>query len=129
MSGSFLLDTNIVIALFGGDALVKKRVATDSKFFIPCLVLGELYYGAQKSRRVNENTIKIKEFITGTKVLNCDSNTALEYAIIKNQLRKRGCPIPENDIWIAALAKQYNIALITRDKHFKEIKDVNVQTW
>lgn len=42
MSGSFLLDTNIVIALFGGDALVKKRVATDSKFFIPCLVLGEL---------------------------------------------------------------------------------------
>lgn len=129
MSGSFLLDTNIVIALFGGDALVKKRVATDSKFFIPCLVLGELYYGAQKSRRVNENMIKIKEFITSTKVLNCDSNTALEYAIIKNQLRKRGCPIPENDIWIAALAKQYNIALITRDKHFKEIKDVNVQTW
>lgn len=73
--------------------------------------------------------IKIKEFITSTKVLNCDSNTALEYAIIKNQLRKRGCPIPENDIWIAALAKQYNIALATRDKHFKEIKDVNVQTW
>ena len=67
MSGSFLLDTNIVIALFGGDALVKKRVATDSKLFIPCLVLGELYYGAQKSRRVNENMIKIKEFITSTK--------------------------------------------------------------
>lgn len=62
-------------------------------------------------------------------VLNCDSNTALEYAIIKNQLRKRGCPIPENDIWIAALAKQYNITLITRDKHFNEIKDVNTHTW
>lgn len=66
------------IALFVGDSLIQKRVATNSNFLIPCIVLGELYYGAQKSKRTNENMAKIKDFINSTVVLNCDINTACD---------------------------------------------------
>jgi tRNA(fMet)-specific endonuclease VapC len=56
-------------------------------------------------------------------------NTARSYGKIKNQLKVKGSPIPENDIWIAALADQYQLLLITRDKHFNNIEAISIETW
>lgn len=93
------------------------------------LVLGELFYGAQKSSRVEANIAQINEFAESCSVVTCDSETALLYGDIKNNLRIKGRPIPENDIWIAAIAKQYAMTLVSRDDHFKEIDDLLTLTW
>lgn len=59
-------------------------------------------------------------------VLNADNATAEQYAVIKTMLFQKGKPIPENDIWIAATSLQHNIRLLTKDKHFEEVKEINV---
>src|SRR5688572_4514559 len=102
MSGRFLLDTNIVIALWANDEAVTRQLAAASEIFIPITVLGELYYGARKSAWSAKNTARIDEFAARSSVLLCDVTTAQQYGQIKNSLRAKGRPIPENDLWIAA---------------------------
>ena len=90
---------------------------------------GELYYGAFKSARTENNIARIDEFAADNTVLLCDTATAQQYGFIKNQLRANGKPIPENDIWIAAIAKQYQLRLVTRDNHFQHIDELAIEQW
>lgn len=129
MSGRFLLDTNTVIALFGNEASVKEHLAQADEVFVSSIVLGELYYGAFKSSRAEDNLRRIDEFATSCAVLCCDRDTAKEYGSIKNRLREKGTPIPENDIWISAIAKQHDIILVTSDKHFGEVENLKQEMW
>ena len=129
MSGRFLLDTNIVIAIFANEANVQPQLVSATEIFVPAIVLGELYYGAYKSARVPENIAKIDGFATNSAVLVSDTATAHVYGQIKNALRAKGRPIPENDIWIAAIAMQYNLALVTRDSHFGKVDGLVIETW
>ena len=124
-----LLDTNIVIALFASDANVQAQLEGAGEVFIPAIVFGELYYGARKSGRVGANVRRVDELLAVSAVLDCDAETAQFYAIIKNGLRVKGKPIPENDIWIAALALQHDLTLVTRDAHFAEVADLIIARW
>lgn len=127
MSGRYLLDTNIVIALFAGETTVKEFLEQADEVFVPSIVLGELYYGACKSQRVSDNKARIDEFAVRNVVLGCDAETARRYGEIKDALRQKGRPIPENDIWIAAIALQYELTLVARDTHFNEVERLSVQ--
>jgi tRNA(fMet)-specific endonuclease VapC len=118
MSGKFLLDTNIIIAIFANDNKVKQHLLQANEIFIPSIAIGELYYGANKSQKVQDNFDKINEFIVNNIILGCDEITAEYYGKIKNKLRLKGRPLPENDIWIAAITWQYDLTLVTRDAHF-----------
>lgn len=129
MSGRFLLDTNIVIALFADEVSVKDNLAEAEEVFISSVVIGELYYGAQKSGRVETNLTRIDEFIVGNVVLGCDADTARRYGLVKNGLRLKGRPIPENDIWLAAIALQYDLTLVTRDSHFDSVENLQTVVW
>ncbi len=129
MSGRFLLDSNIVIALFGGEASVQERLNQADEVFVPSIVLGELYFGGRKSSSVRDNLARIDEFAAGSAVLGCDTDTAREYGLIKDQLRQKGRPIPENDIWIAAIARQHDLTLVTRDDHFREVAELKLDLW
>ena len=129
MSGRVLLDTNIVIALFSGDREVTERLHTVPAVFVPSLVLGELYYGARKSAKFKSNCAKIDEFRSRNVILPADEETARHYGRLKAHLRSKGKPLPENDIWIASLAEQYRLTLITRDRHFHEISDLKLVMW
>lgn len=131
MNGKYLLDTNIIIALFADELVVKEKFAQASQVFIPSIVFGELFYGARKSTRVesNSNLAKINELSSQSRPLNCDIETAQYYGDIKNKLRLKGRPIPENDIWIAALAVQHTLILISRDAHFQTIENLITQIW
>ncbi len=129
MSGRFLLDTNIVIAIFAKEAKVQAYLVNATEVFVPVIVLGELYYGAYKSSRVSENIAKINQFAANNAVLISDTATAQAYGQIKNGLRAKGRPVPENDIWIAAIAMQYDLALVTRDGHFGEVEGLVIETW
>lgn len=129
MSGSYLLDTNIIIGLFADEEAVKSNLAQADAVFIPSIVAGELYYGARKSARTTKNLERIDELVAESAVLVCDVETAQYYGEVKNKLRLKGRPLPENDIWIAALAVQYNLTLVTRDAHFQEIKNLQTVAW
>ena len=129
MNGEYLLDTNIIIALFASDAAVIVHLRAADEVYIPVIAVGELYYGAYKSRRINDNLGRIDEFILRNTAIACDASTARYYGKLKNELRQLGQPIPENDIWIAALAMQHNLVLASRDRHFEAIPDLTLTTW
>ena len=129
MSGRFLLDTNIVIAIFAEEPAVLERLAAAEEVFVPAVVLGELYYGARKAARSETNIARIDEFAAAAAVLGCDATTAYQYGRIKNDLRAKGRPIPENDIWIAAVAVQHGLSVVSRDDHFAEVKDLPREVW
>ena len=129
MSGKFLLDTNVIIALFAKEPVVHERLSNADEVFVPCIALGEMYFGAYKSLRIKENLARINEFVLNSTVLACDTDTAKKYGDIKNQLKEKGQPLPENDIWIAAVAQQYDLTLITRDTHFHIIENLKVESW
>jgi tRNA(fMet)-specific endonuclease VapC len=128
MAGDVLLDTNIVIAFFAEDEVVLSRIV-QVNFLIPAIVLGELYAGARKSARTDENLARIDAAFPNNIILNCDYQTAQMYGVIKQALRLKGRPIPENDIWIAAVAQQYGLLLITRDDHFTAVDGLVVEKW
>jgi tRNA(fMet)-specific endonuclease VapC len=128
MPGKVLLDTNVVIAFFSGEKAVTQHVV-QSELFVSSTVLGELYFGARKSAQAASNEMRIEEFASSASVLNCDAETARHYGQIKDRLRLKGRPIPENDIWIAACAVQYALPLATRDDHFKEVDGLRIETW
>lgn len=129
MSGKYLLDTNIVIALFANDSAVMESLSKAEEVFIPSVVIGELFYGAHKSVRAKENLGRIEDFASSNIILGCDTETARVYGEIKDALRIKGHPIPENDIWIAAIAVQHNLTLVSRDGHFNEIERLKVIVW
>ena len=129
MSGKFLLDTNIVIALFGDDDVVKEKLTTAEEVFIPNIVIGELIYGAHKSSRSMQNLERIDDFIESNVILGTNTETARDYAEIKLDLQQKGRPIPENDIWIAAIAAQNELVLVSRDTHFAEIDELQLEIW
>ena len=134
MSGkSFLLDTNIIIGIFASDesiiAKLLEAATNNLLIYIPVIAIGELYYGAEQSQKKENNRKQIEELVKVSEVLECDEETAVYYGKIKSQLKLQGKPIPENDIWIAALCKQFNLTLATRDNHFKHIPDIELAEW
>jgi tRNA(fMet)-specific endonuclease VapC len=92
--------------------------------YVPVVVLAELLAGARRSLRVAENVKRVEALVADSELLDCDGDTASHYADIFNDLRARGRPIPQNDIWIAAVARQHGLALATRDAHFAEVDTI-----
>ncbi|MGH9532679.1 MAG: type II toxin-antitoxin system VapC family toxin [Terriglobales bacterium] len=129
MSGSVLLDTNIVIAAFRQERRLTRRLAECPRLFLPSIVLGELYYGAFNSARLQENLARIENLAPESTVLVCDKQTAEHYGRIRKSLRHKGTPLPDNDVWIAATAQQHGLTLISRDQHFREIEGLSLEAW
>lgn len=129
MNGRLLLDTNAVIALFTGEPAAAQRFESDDAVFLCVHVMGELRYGALASSRVAENLARLERFTNLIPVLPCDAETVVHYADIRFGLRKRGKPIPENDIWIAAIARQHGLTLLSRDAHFRRIGGLELEVF
>jgi tRNA(fMet)-specific endonuclease VapC len=129
VNGSYLLDTNIVVALIAGEPAVVQHTEQASRVYLPSIVIGELFYGAHRSGRVAENIDRLERFVASRVILACDASTARHYGQIKQSLRVKGRPIPENDIWIAAIARQFNVTLVSRDGHFFDIDGIAVERW
>ena len=130
MTGNkFLLDTNIIVAWLKGEKLVADKIDMAKEIYIPIIAIGELFYGALYSTRIEKNISDIKRITSHYNVLLIDEEITLVYGNIKAALRKKGKPIPENDIWIASIDQHHKLAIATRDKHFKEIDTIKVKTW
>src|SRR6056297_1856026 len=105
----YLLDTNIIIDFLQGRADLKDKFTSAAAISIPHIVTGELYYGAELSNNPIRNLKRIKNFLKSFEILSSNDITSSYYAKIKKKLKLQGNPIPENDIWIAALARQYDL--------------------
>ena len=129
MNGKYLLDTNIVIRIFGRDKQVLKKVENSKKVFVPSIVVGELFYGAYNSAKINENITQIEKLQDETPILYDTYALAKEYGKIKAELKRAGTPIPENDIWIAAFARQHGLTLSSNDGHFDYVQNLKLARW
>ena len=129
MNGKHILDTNIIIRLFAEDAKILQKVDESEEIFVPSIVIGELCYGAFNSKKVKSNISKIEKLTSEVEILDCDYDIGMEYGEIKKELKDKGTPIPDNDIWIAAISRQYNIELISRDEHFKYVENLKWIKW
>ncbi|MFZ4777037.1 MAG: type II toxin-antitoxin system VapC family toxin, partial [Terrimicrobiaceae bacterium] len=126
---SVLLDSSVIVRHFRNSDAVSKKLAAFEELYVPQTALGELYYGAFKSARTEENLGKIKQFLVAAIVLGTDNETALQYGKIAAQLARDGTPIPQNDIWIAAVAVQCGLPLATTDGHFRRVESLNLLLW
>ncbi|MEQ8581741.1 MAG: type II toxin-antitoxin system VapC family toxin [Marinoscillum sp.] len=124
----YLIDTNIIIDFFRNDAGLLNRLL-NTEIYIPSIVVGELIYGANLTVQRETRLREILQFIDHYRVLSVDATTSRFYGEIKAQLKQSGSPIPENDIWIAALSKQHSLILATRDRHFEKAKSIEVEYW
>ncbi len=112
-----LLDTNVIIRYIKDEGNLDD-IFEEEKLFFSSVTLGELLFGAECSKRKEENAIVYSNFCSELDEIKPDSMVAPFYAKIKAQLKADGHPIPENDIWIAACAMAYNLTVVTADKHF-----------
>ena len=128
-NGKYLLDTNIVIGMFAEDKVIQEKIENTEKLFLASPVVGELYYGARKSNRSMENLTRVNRLTQRFPLYSCNLETAKWFGIIKDQLRQRGRLIPDNDIWIAAIALQHDLILVTRDAHFDEVESLQTEYW
>ncbi len=126
MNGRISLDTNIVIRLFKNDPKITNTLVTVSTICLPIPVIAELFFTARNSSRQKENLKVYNEFIDVCNVLNITRETANHYSIIRLELKQKGRPIPENDLWIASICKEQNLPLITGDAHFDDINDLKI---
>jgi tRNA(fMet)-specific endonuclease VapC len=117
------LDTNRYVDLCKGVAETVTLVEEADDVLLPFVVLGELRAGFAHGRRQAENERILRRFLAkdGVQVLFADDQTTHHYASVFRQLRKQGTPIPTNDMWLAALVLQHNLALHARDRHFDHL--------
>lgn len=119
-----LLDTSVIIHSFKRHSIISAKLDEMAEVYVPVIVIGELFYGAYKSADPVKHFTQMQTFLSNCKTLMPDSTSADLYGKIKFYLAKKGRPIPENDIWIAAIAQQYNLPLFTTDQHFLEIEHI-----
>jgi tRNA(fMet)-specific endonuclease VapC len=126
---SFLIDTVAAIAQLNNDVAILPLFTAMVRVSIPIIVVAELYAGAEHSGRVEANIQRTDKYLDGANILFCDLETARRYGKIVQMLSKKGRPIPQNDMWIAALALQHQLTLVTRDAHFNQIDGLGVKGW
>jgi len=95
-------------------------------FCLPAVVIGELNFGFMKGSRQRYNENKLNEFINRLKinVIAVDQNVARKYGLIYFSLQRKGEQIPINDVWIAACCMEVGATLLTRDKHFLTVDQI-----
>jgi tRNA(fMet)-specific endonuclease VapC len=126
---ALILDTNALSAIADGDAAAAELVASADRLAVPVIALGEYRLGIAQSRHKATYENWLREWIAAVIVLNIDEETTHFYAAIGLELKKKGKPIPANDLWIAALCRQYSLPLLSRDRHFDVVLGLRRLDW
>jgi tRNA(fMet)-specific endonuclease VapC len=124
-----LLDTSAVVAHLRGRIDILALTTPAEPLFLPLVALGELYKGAEKSAQSARNRRLVDDFLQIAALLYPDSATADSYAKAAVALEAKGEVIPENDLWIAAVALECDMPLATLDAHFQRVEGLTVIPW
>lgn len=120
------LDTNAYRAAADGDARTVEVLSGAEEIWLPFAVLGELRAGFAAGAKPLKNEAGLTLFLNSPRVqvLLADDQTTHHYATLYAQLRRQGTPIPTNDLWIAALAVQHDLPLLSSDSHFSRLPQI-----
>ena len=123
-----VLDTNIYCDFAEGVPETVEAIAVHGEqIYIPAIVIGELLFGFLKGARQQFNERKLRQVISRLKieVVDVTADVARKYALIFLSLQNKGIKIPINDVWIAACCMEVGGTLLTRDKHFKAVEQID----
>jgi predicted nucleic acid-binding protein len=124
-----ILDTNALSAFIDGEAAVGARLSSEDHVAIPVIVLGEFRYGISGSRYRAKYEKWLEDHLPDFEILTVTEPTTRMYARVRVALKKLGRPIPANDTWIAALALQHRLPVLSRDEHFDDVSGLRRETW
>ena len=124
-----ILDTNALSAVADGEDSIIELVARAERLAVPVIVLGEYRLGIAQSRQKASYESWLRQWIAAVLVLDIDEETTHSYAAIGLELKKKGRPIPVNDLWVAALCRQHSLPLLSRDPHFDLVSGLRRLDW
>ena len=124
-----ILDTNGLSALAEGESALESILRRAAQVCLPVIALGEYRYGISQSRERAHYERWLREYLPVFRVLEIDEQTTIYYSAVRKELKDAGTPIPANDVWIAALSRQYAMPLLSRDRHFDAVSGVTRLTW
>lgn len=124
-----LLDTSVIIRHFRRASSVTAQMDAAEALYLPAVVLGELYYGAFHGRQREKELRWIEELLPAVTVLGITAKTAECFGQISAELALAGTPIPANDVWVAALAREHLLPVVTDDAHFARVHGLTVLRW
>jgi predicted nucleic acid-binding protein len=124
-----ILDTNALSAFVDGDVGVGDVLRGQPRAAIPVIVLGEFRYGIAQSKQRSAYETWLEAHLPHFEILPVTDETAVAYADLRVALKRTGRPIPANDAWIAALALQHRLPVLSRDQHFDSVPDLQRNTW
>jgi tRNA(fMet)-specific endonuclease VapC len=126
---SILLDTSAYSAYRNGNALVLDSLAGVDRVYMSVFVLGELFYGFEGGDRSIESRHELDKFLRKPTVRFVDATreTAEVFGSVKKNLKRKGTPLPINDVWIAAHCIELGTVLVALDRHFLEVP--GLRTW
>lgn len=125
-----VIDTNAYAAFKRGDEKIVAVLQHAPSILLCATVLGELLGGFAAGQRESVNRSELTQFINAprVKVVSVTAATADLYALVYATLRRKGKPIPTNDLWIAASSLEHGAALLTLDAHFQSIDGLRTGT-
>jgi predicted nucleic acid-binding protein len=126
---ALILDTNALSAAAEREPSALQVVARAELIAVPVIVLGEYRLGIAQSKYRATYESWLREWVAAVSVLHVDDETTHSYAAIGLELRKKGKPIPTNDLWIAALCRQHSLPLLSRDGHFDFVAGLQRIAW
>jgi len=118
-----LLDTNAYIALFRGHLGVAEMVRGAERVLLSAVVAGELLFGFRNGTCYEANHRDLEEFLSNpyVELLAVTLVTAGRFGRIATDLKRKGRPLPTNDIWVAAHAMESGAELLSFDRHFAAV--------
>jgi predicted nucleic acid-binding protein len=126
---ALILDTKALSAAADREPAALELVARAERLAVPVIVLGEYRLGIAQSRHYISYKNWLRDWITAVTVLDIEEETTQHYAAVGLELKKKGTPIPANDLWIAALCRQYSLPVVSRDRHFDLAAGVQRIDW
>jgi len=124
-----ILDTHAFSAVADGDASAMELVAGAERVAVPVIVLGEYRLGIAQSGDRAAYESWLRRWTAAVTVLDVDDGTTHSYSAIGLELKRKGKPIPTNDLWIAALCRQHSLPLVSRDRHFDFVAGLRRLDW
>jgi predicted nucleic acid-binding protein len=124
-----ILDTNALSAWCDSDSDLLAVFPSDRPLFLPVIVLGEYRFGIKVARDRTSREKWLDSVEAAVTVLAIDGGTARQYADVREELRQAKTPIPENDVWIAALSRQHGLPLLSQDAHFDQVVGLRRMSW
>ena len=124
-----ILDTNSLSAWADGNDDVLSILPEAQALPLPVIVVGEYLWGLRKSRYRGSLSTWLDSVIASIRLLPVNLDTAHAYAVIREIVQMKGRPIPANDAWIAALALQHDLPVLSRDAHFDLVHPVRRIAW